>query len=566
MTTKESGATQAHRSVIVSQLINDTDPGTLVNGVVWAKGAAEKTYAVNKFDPATRDDQLSYAPGPDRTTKYVFNKYADNGFKCFGYSGDWLIGDTRYGKGPSEPDPSYTTGGRGTNLARFLGKTGTFQKMILGFLAIVGDKGVNRIPIYNSLVLWGLVSPPAIPGEPTEAELEAAEAQWSGHVRFIDPWNDLAAYINCNFPGYVSEDYSDLYRPEKAQGVLGALLQIYQSIPGLELSLSLGGWSMSYAFYAVARERDPAKRKTFIDSIVAIFTTFPMFTSMDIDWEYPGVSGNEPGPGETWLGNPYDDDDAAYFAELIRELKARLPAVKISIASIAAPAKLAKSNIPALIKAGLDGINVMAYDFFGTPWATQLQHHCNLYRSNPDDINENSVDAAVQYLLGLGVPSYMIYVGYANYSRNAQQAELTSVSPLVGKYEQRPGSDDVSNSTPGCFEPGVTEMPGMLKHYLDLETGEPRNGFILYTDERANADFLYNRTTKVFMSLDTPRTVKLKGEYVVEHKLGGLFSWMIDHDPGLMNNAAREGVGCTLLEEVIDMKPFYYKGATTLQP
>ncbi|ROM92650.1 hypothetical protein BK658_21965 [Pseudomonas brassicacearum] len=546
----------------MSKLVNETDPGTLVNGVVWGSGSAEKTYALNNFDPATRDDQLSYAPGPDRTTKYAFNKYADNGFQCFGYGGDWLIGDARYGNGPGQPDPSYATGGRGTNLMRFLGKTGTFHKMILGFLAIVGDKGVNRIPIYNSLVLWGLVSPPAIPGEPTDAELEAAETQWGGHVRFIDPWNDLAAYINCNFPGYVSEDYSDLYRPEKAQGVLGALLQIYQSNPDLELSLSLGGWSMSHAFYAVARERDPAKRKIFIDSIATIFTTFPMFKSIDIDWEYPAVSGNEPGAGDTWLGNPYDDDDAAYFAILIGELKARLPAVKISIASIAAPAKLAKSNIPALIEAGLDGVNVMGYDFFGTPWATKLQHHCNLYRSDPDDINENSVDAAVQYLLGLGVPSKMIYVGYANYSRNAQQAELTSVSPLVGTYSQRAGA----NTTPGCFEAGVTELPGVLKHYLDLEARQPLNRFILYTDKKANADFLYNPTTKVFMSLDTPRTVKLKGEYVVEHNLGGLFSWMIDHDPGLMNNAAREGVGCTLLEEVIDMKSFYYEGATTLQP
>lgn len=560
MATNQPGATQANRSVRVSQLVYDTDPGTPVNGAMWGVGAAELTYELNNFDSATRDDQLSYTPG--RMAKNVFNQYQDNGYRCFCYYSDWGIGDDRYGEGPPKPTPALAAGGRGTDIMRLLGKPGTFDKLVLGFAAIVGDKGVNQNVINKAVINWGL-SPAVDPKEPTQAELDAAELIALALAMFIDPWNDVAAFINCGFPGWKSNDYADLYHPAKAQGVLGALLKLQTADPNLKLSLSLGGWSMSHAFYHVAR--DPVKTARCIDSIAAIFTLWPMFNEIDIDWEYPSVSGSEPEAGDTWKGNDFDDDDPAYFAVFIQALKTKLAAigkgsVKISIAAIADPVKLAKSNILLLIQAGLGGINLMCYDFFGSPWATKIQHHCNLYRSDPNDITENSVHSAVQYLLGLGVPSEMIFIGYAGYSRNAQQAVLTSVSPLVGTYSQKPGK----NTTPGCFEPGITEWPGMMKHYLDLETKLPLNGFTLYTDDKADADFLYNPTTKVFMSLDTPRTVKAKGEYVATWDLGGLFIWMGDHDNGMLNNAAREGVGCKVLNEVIKMDPFYYKGATFL--
>lgn len=558
MTAKEAGFTQKGRAGRVSELVHPSDPGTKVGAgpVNWGIGAAEKTYAVNGFSPSTKDDQLSWTPG--RVTKNLFNQYEANEFTSFCYYSDWGIGDPRYGNGPGESDPSYAIGGRGTDIMRLEGKTGTFDKIVLGFAAIVGDLGVNKNVIARAAHYWDNEPVPGVP--PTSAQLEAAEKLWMSKALLTDPWGDVAAYINCGFGSYVGEKYNELFDPAKAQGTLGALGKLKAANPGMEVSLSLGGWSMSHGFYAVVR--DSAKRAILVDSIAVIFRKFPMFTGIDIDWEYPSVPGSQPADWETWEPNKYDDDDPAYFAVLIREVKAKLPNVKISIASIAAPSKLAKSNIPLLIEAGLDGINLMCYDFFGTPWAEKLQHHCNLYRSDPTDITENSVDSAVQYLLGLGVDSRKILLGYAGYSRNAQQAKLTSVSPLIGTYTPRPGT-----VTGGSFESGVTEWPDMIYNYLDLETKQPLNGFILYTDEVAGADFLYNPTTELFISFDTPRTIKAKGEYVEKWNLGGLFSWMGDYDNGLLNNAACEGVGRTLKgPAVIDMAPFYYKGATELPP
>lgn len=558
MATKASGLTRQGRAGRVSDLVHPSDPGTKVgtNPVNWGIGAAEKTYVVNSFSPRTRDDQLSLTPG--RVTKNVFNQYEANKYMCFCYMSDWGTVDPRYGQGPSQPDPSYTVGGRGTDIMRLEGKTGTFDKIVLGFAAIVGDGGVNRNVIARAAHYWDHEPVPGVP--PTQAELDAAEKRWMSKAALTDPWGDVAAYINCGSDGYIGEKYNELFDPAKAQGALGALGKLKAANPDMQVSLSLGGWSMSEAFYDIVR--DPARLPILVDSIVAIFVKFPMFTGIDIDWEYPGAPGNAPRPGETFNPNKYDVDDAAYFAVLIQAVKDKLPSVEISIASIADPVKLANSNIPLLIAAGVDFINLMCYDLFGTPWATTLHHHCNLYRSDPTDLTENSADSAVQYLLGLGVDSRKICLGYAAYSRNAQQAKLTSVSPLKGTYTPRPGT-----VTQGSFESGVIEHPDMLYNYWDPETKAPLNGYILYTDDKADADYLYNPDTELFISFDTPRTIKAKGEYVKKLNLRGLFSWMGDYDNGLLNNAACEGVGRPLKSPaIIDMAPFYYKGATTLQP
>ncbi|WP_260676172.1 glycosyl hydrolase family 18 protein, partial [Klebsiella oxytoca] len=225
--------------------------------------------------------------------------------------------------------------------------------------------------------------------------------------------------------------------------------------------------------------------------------------------------------------------------------------VKISIASSAVVKTFDYSNVKALLQAGLYGINVMTYDFFGTPWAETLTHHTNL---NALEEGGWAVNTIVDHLLAEGFPSDRINIGYAAYSRNGRNAELESLSPLKGTYN--PGT----GTTVGTFESGTTEWYDTIYNYLDLENQKGRNGFNVYTDQVANADYLYNPESKLFMSLDTPRTVKAKGEYAASLGLGALFTWTIDQDNGVLVNAAREGLGYEMASEVIDMEPFYFEG------
>ncbi len=68
------------------------------------------------------------------------------------------------------------------------------------------------------------------------------------------------------------------------------------------------------------------------------------------------------------------------------------------------------------------------------------------------------------------------------------------------------------------------------------------------------------------MSLDTPRSVKAKGQYAASRNLGGLFTWTIDQDNGVLVNAAREGLGYEIDTQTIDMKPFYFEGINVAEP
>eukprot|EP01132_Coremiostelium_polycephalum_P009932 gene9932-12180_t len=487
--------------------------------IVIKDSLTDQTYEKTGFKPATATNILSKTSA--RVGKPNYNKYTKNSFKVGGYFTDWCQYDERLQGQFNDP-------GRGRDLMNV--DATAFDKIIIGFCGIVGDKGEKAATI-------------------NKAATDFKRQQWQ--PTFTDSWGDVLSYQNVGFQGWVSNDPIALFNQSKAQGVLGGLAKLRTQNPQLRLSFSVGGWTMSEGFHWMAA--DATKRSTFINGILDFLRAFPMFNEIDIDWEYPGA----PGAPE----NTYDETDAPNYALLIKELRAALVNAGrndflITIAASADPANLAKANVPALLAAGIDGINLMTYDFFGVPWATELAHHTNL-KTYPS-VKNWSVEAAVNYLESVKFPLSKVYIGYAGYSRNASQATITSVSPLKGTYEPS------MQTTVGTFDSASTEYYDLLYNYLDLNEKSGINGFQLYTDTVADADFLYSPTSKVFMSIDTPRSTFDKAQYVVKKGLGGLFTWTIDNDHGILVNAAREGLGCQVSNQVINMKDYYFKGKTTL--
>lgn len=480
----------------------------------------EMSNAADGFNPATEVEKYSYTSA--RVTKPVYNKYkGTNKPKVFGYYTDWSQYDGRL-SGQNEP----ANRGRGYDLAKV--SPTAYDKIILGFVGIVGDKGEKQYVIEQAAI-----NTKKSTNEPT----------------FLDPWGDFQSSTNVNVDGGWEEMDWATVTQEKAKGIIGGLRNLQKAAKAqghtLALSMSIGGWTMSNGFHEMAKTA--SSRKTFAAGVVKLFKQFPMFSEVDIDWEYPNNIGNN---------NPHGPEDGANYALLIAELKSQLNAagrsdVKISIASSAVVETLGYSNVKALLEAGLYGINVMTYDFFGTPWAETLSHHTNLKALVTGGWG---VDSVIDYLIAEGFPSDRINIGYAAYTRNARNVEIESFSPLKGSYNAGQGT------TTGTFESGCTEWYDTIYNYLDLENQKGRNGFNVYTDKVADADYLYNPQSKLFMSLDTPRSVKAKGEYAAKHKLGGLFTWTIDQDNGVLVNAAREGLGYELVTKTVDMAPFYFEG------
>jgi GH18 family chitinase len=524
-------------------MVNTPPSTTLDNSnLMQYDQATEDTYAAIGFHPATSNNVLNRTSA--RVLKPVFNRYQQDAAKpkVFGYYTDWSQYDGRL---DNNTDPS--AAGRGYDLAEV--DPLAYDKLIFGFLGIIGDHG-----------------------EKAEVILKAGQAMGKkeDEITFIDLWGDIAAWRNNRFTqsewsagqgynigqGGVYEPYMYQSKLEAGQafGLLGGLYRLQKQAASLghtlELAFSVGGWMMSGPFSDIAAV--PSRRSTCIGSVIDVFNRFPMFSEVDIDWEYPGGSGA--------AGNSWSENDGRNYALLIAELRSALDArftganrKRISIAVAADPAKLAKSNIPQLVNRGLDGINVMTYDFFGTPWSTKLDHHTNLL-GNSTDSTACSVEKAVDYLTSQGIPSNKINIGWAGYSRSAQNADFTSFVPLKGSYRAS------GNVALGSFESGSSEFNDVLYNYLDLEGHSGRNGYTLYTDAQANADYLHSSRSGMFISLDTPRSVAAKGRYAAEHKLAGVFTWTADQDKGVLVNAAREGAGYTLTTQKIDMSGFYFCG------
>ncbi|ERT11153.1 glycoside hydrolase family 18 protein [Photorhabdus temperata] len=515
----------------------------------------EETYQKEGYKPDGSGTNLAYTSA--RVCHSLYNQYETDRTrpKVSAYITDWCQYDARLPPASKDSDKNEDGPGRGFNLADI--PATAYDRLVFSFLGIYGDKGSKKDRINLSAEGWNKQLRPEDP------------PITFGHIVPVDPYGDLGTTRNVGLPKEDTRDagpntFLPFYNQQAASGLLGGLRNLQQQakLAGhrLELAFSIGGWSMSGYFSPMLK--DDAQRKTFIDSIVDFFQRFPMFTAVDIDWEYPGAAGE--------VGNEFDpENDGPNYAILIKKLRQALDCAfgtsarkQITIASSAVVGKLKKSNIKELIHNGLDNIFVMTYDFFGNGWAKHIGHHTNLYSAPyaSDDPNRDydiSSDEAIKYLIEVeGVPPGKIHLGFANYGRSCIGADLKT-----RQYNRNP-----ANPAPalGTMENGAPEFFCLLNNQFDCEQqlAWAKNGFKLMTDTATDADFLYNSTGGHFISLDTPRTVFKKGIYATEHKLGGIFSWSGDQDCGLLANAAREGAGYIPIKgkEKIDMGPLYNRG------
>ncbi|MBY0446308.1 MAG: hypothetical protein K2Q15_13985, partial [Burkholderiales bacterium] len=530
--------------------------------------STEATYKVVGFKPDGSGTNLSYTAS--RVCLDRYNRYDQSAGrpKVSAYITDWCQYDSRLDLQEEDITADLKGDfGRGFDLQKI--PPTAYDKLIFSFMGVAGDKLFLEDKVQKAMEGWNV-------------QVGDDEQISEGHIVLVDPYGDLGTsrnvgggkgHLNCGY-----QTFLPFYNQQAAAGLLGGLRDLKEKARSaghkLELAFSIGGWSLSSYFSHMAKT--PQVRQEFINSIVDFFTRFPMFSGVDIDWEYPGGGGMYENTEDGSTGYPgylvYTAADGANYVILMKELRAALDAKfkgsnrkEISIACSAVKAKMEKSNLKELSDAGMDNIYLMSYDLFGTPWAEHIGHHSNLYSpvgTGPETKEDLSSDLAISYLLGLGIPAKKINLGYANYGRACTGADLSTRN-----YENNAAG---ANTSLGTYENGAPEFFDIVKNYLDLEHQLARgsNGFTLMTDTTVNADFLYaeSGTKKHFISLDTPRTVKMKGEYAAVKELGGIFSWSGDQDCGLLANAAREGAGYLACEEVIDMGPLYMPGKLIALP
>ncbi len=337
----------------------------------------------------------------------------------------------------------------------------------------------------------------------------------NGTIVLGDPWIDT----QYSYPG----DTWDT----PIRGNIGALIKLKQANPGLKTIISVGGWTWSNRFSDVAATA--ATRETFANSAVDFIRKY-QFDGVDLDWEYP-VSGG-------LAGNSVRAADKQNYTLLLQKIREKLNAAGtadgkqylLTIASGASPAFATNTEL-GNIAATVDWINIMTYDFNGG-WQNISAHNAPLYydpaaaSAGVPDATTFNVASAVQRYLDSGVPAAKLVMGMPFYGKgwancaNAGNGQYQSCSGLPA----------------GTWEAGSFDYSDLQARFINL------NGYTRYWNDAAKVPYLFNASTRTYISYDDPESFGYKTAYLKSKGLAGAMFWEFsgDRNKTLLNKLASD--------------------------
>ncbi|WP_276324575.1 glycosyl hydrolase family 18 protein [Simiduia agarivorans] len=413
----------------------------------------------------------------------------------------------------------------------------TTNKMVGAYFVEWGVYGrkfyPKDIPVENlTHIFYGFI-PVCGPNESlTGSAKSALTSQCSGKPDYTVVVHDKFAALEKNdFDGTAKWD-------DDVKGIFAEMYRMKKTYPHIKVLPSVGGWTLSDPLYEIGI--NPTARATFIASIIDLIDTYDFFDGIDIDWEFPGGGGANPA-----LGTPADGDG---FATLMIELRAALDELELknnrkyelTAAMSGGVEKLSKVNWEQAHPA-MDYINLMTYDYYGA-WSTTYGHQTGIYDTADalTPLDGFNASDAVSHIIARGVPAGKIAIGVAMYGRGWEGIQGGDQS---GPFGATGGTAITGSQEQGFWEKGIMDYKGAEAHMMGGANGTGINGFTLFWDDAAKASYLWDAATGRFVTLDTQRSVKAKGNFVLQHNLGGVFAWEIDADNGNLLNAMHEGLG-----------------------
>lgn len=268
----------------------------------------------------------------------------------------------------------------------------------------------------------------------------------------------------------------------------------------LKILISIGGWSWSENFSdAVLTD---SSRVIFAKSAVDIIRKYAL-DGVDIDWEYPGMSGEE--------GNIYRPEDKQNYTLMFRSLRSELDLLeketgkkKLLTTATGGITSFLEHTEMGKAQQYLDYINLMTYDFYS---GSTVGHHTNLYASKAYS-DGNNADKAVKAYIAAGVPAAKLVMGIAFYGRTFVLADSTRI--LGAKYASQ------------AYGSGYSFIKDSLM---------TNKAFRMYKDKKAKAPYLYSASAKKFITYDDEWSVKNKCRYVNKSGMGGVMFWEYSSDP-----------------------------------
>jgi chitinase len=318
---------------------------------------------------------------------------------------------------------------------------------------------------------------------------------------------------------HVIEGEMKFRKPEEAGPKLEALVRQKERNPDLKVMIACGGWGADgFSDMALTAE----SRQKFIDSAAEFIAAYQL-DGMDMDWEYPGISG---------AGTKARDEDKENFTALmkgLREMLDRFDTPKLLTFASAGWKRYYDHIETNEVMKYADYTNVMTYDqvsgvsiftghhtplgevrsedIVGTPFHAHLD---SLYRAgSAKDPHPRSTEKIVDFLIKEGVDPKQIVIGSAFYGR-----VWKGVPPDNNGLYQLSGGIHI----------------GWMAYHQIRDKYEPDPLFQRYWDEQAKAPFMYNAADSLMVSYDDTVSVRLKTEYAREKGLGGIMFWELGND------------------------------------
>lgn len=330
---------------------------------------------------------------------------------------------------------------------------------------------------------------------------------------FFEITNDFKIQTTDSYADFESTDFK--HSPEWGTGLAGHFgeYKYYKSIyPNVKIIISVGGWTRSDKFHAAASTEQ--NRKTLAQSMVDTMKKYPFIDGMDVDWEYPTETrAPEDQYDRGCVGGPEDKHNFTLLLKTIREtFDANNMKDKLLTVAVSAGETKIHNTEPDQYAQYVDFIGVMTYDYAGD-WDNVTGHVAGLYH-NPKDTtrpNFDLDDSLNVFSKQYNVPKSKIYGGAPLYSRG------------WGNVSPGPNGD-------GLFQPGNGNFNGNLGSggqysWYDMKNIEKTAGWVKYRDPIAKVPYLYNSSTKQFLTYEDETSLQDRINYINDNAYGGLIVW-----------------------------------------
>ncbi len=302
---------------------------------------------------------------------------------------------------------------------------------------------------------------------------------------------------------------------------LAQLVAQRKNYPHLKVMIACGGWGANgFSDMAATKEN----RVKFIKSVVSFNSKYKL-DGLDIDWEYPAI------PAANTGARPEDKQN---FTLLMKELRESLDTLERdqTLTFASAGWKRYYENIELKeVMQYADFMNVMTYDQVGgnspytghhtalglikdvdvegTPAWNYVEERRAATKKGGSTYGPRSVEKIIAFCIENGVQPKQLVIGSAFYGR---------------AWKGVPSLDN------GLYQPNKGAHIGWSGYSQIRQEFETDKNYKRYWDPVAKAPYLYSAKDSIFISYDDTVSVRLKTEFTIQKKLGGIMFWQLGND------------------------------------